>query len=87
MTKENFTSINVIIDQSGSMRGLTTDTIGGYNTFLSEQKIVPGEAVFTLCLFNTDYRLVHDCTPLTGVPDLSTQSYRPSGGTALLDAV
>ena len=64
MTKENFTSINIIIDQSGSMSHLTTDTIGSFNSFLAEQKAVSGEAVLTLCTFNTDYRLVHDFVKL-----------------------
>ena len=32
--KDNFTSINVIIDRSGSMCNLVTDTIGGFNQFL-----------------------------------------------------
>ncbi len=87
MTKENFTSINVIIDASGSMSGLTHDTISSFNTFLKEQKAFPGEAVFTLCTFNTDYRLVHDFVKIAGVPDLDNVTYRPNGGTALLDAM
>lgn len=87
MTKENFTSINVIIDASGSMEGLTADTIGSFNTFLTEQKLVPGEAAFTLCTFNTSHRLVHDFVKLGTVPNLDAKVYRPSGGTALLDAL
>ena len=87
MTKENLTSINVIIDQSGSMESLTTDTIGGFNTFLKDQKNVPGEAILTLCTFNHDYRLVHDCVKLASVTDLTKETYRPSGNTALLDAM
>lgn len=87
MTKENFTSINVIIDESGSMQGLAHDTIGSFNQFLAEQKEVPGEAAFTLCTFNVDYRLVHDFIKLGTVPVLDNTVYRPSGGTALLDAV
>lgn len=87
MTKENFTSINVIIDKSGSMDSLTNDTIGGFNTFLADQKQVPGEAIMTLCLFDTSYRLVYDCKPLADVPPLNSTVYIPSGGTALLDAV
>lgn len=87
MTKENFTSINVIIDASGSMSGLTDDTISSFNTFLQEQKAFPGEAVFTLCTFNTDYRLVHDFTKIASVTDLDVATYRPQGGTALLDAM
>jgi hypothetical protein len=87
MTKENFTSINVIIDRSGSMANLADDTIGGFNTFLADQKGQPGEAVLTLCTFNTDYRLVHDFVKLNEIPDLNSKSYHPSGGTALLDAM
>lgn len=87
MTKENFTSINVIIDASGSMRDLGTDTIGGFNGFLADQKNVPGDVVFTLCTFNTSYRLVHDFIKLTDVPNLSPLTYAPQGGTALLDAM
>lgn len=87
MTKENFTSINVIVDASSSMAPLTTDTIGSFNTFLKEQKDFPGEAVFTLCTFNTDYRLVHDFVKIASVQDLDDQSYKPGGWTALLDAM
>jgi hypothetical protein len=87
MTKENFTSINVIIDESGSMGKLTLDTIGGFNKFLDDQKVVPGEAVFTLCTFSTDYRLVHDFMKISSVPSLDIRTYRPAGGTALLDAM
>lgn len=87
MTKENFTSINVIIDASGSMSHLSHDTIGNFNSFLKEQKEFPGEAVFTLCTFNTDYRLPHDFVKIASVPDLSSKNYIPQGGTALLDAM
>lgn len=87
MTKENFTAIAVIIDASGSMAGLTNDTIGNFNTFLSEQKLIPGEAAFSLCTFNTDYSLVHDFIPLHTVAELTRQTYRATGGTALLDAM
>lgn len=87
MTKENFTSINVIIDASGSMSHLTHDTIGNFNTFLKEQKDFPGEAVFTLCTFNTDYHLTHDFVKIAGVPNLDSKTYMPQGGTALLDAM
>lgn len=85
--KENFTSINVIIDRSGSMGHLAKDTIGSFNGFLAEQKAVPGEAVFTLCTFADKHTLVHDFAALSSVPDLNSKSYQPSGGTALLDAM
>lgn len=89
--KENFTSINVVLDESGSMAGrdnsLTLETISGINTFLADQKSLPGEAVFTLCTFNSSHRVVHDFVKLGNVNDLSVETYRPSGYTALLDAL
>jgi len=85
--KENFTSINVVVDRSGSMRGLVTDTIGGFNQFLKDQKDLPDDAVMTLCTFSTDYTLVHDFVKLADVPELCTKSYSVGGGTALLDAL
>jgi predicted GIY-YIG superfamily endonuclease/uncharacterized protein YegL len=85
--KNDFTAIAVVLDASGSMSGITDDTIGSFNQFLAEQKALPGEAAFTLCVFNTDYRLVHDFQPLASVANLTNKTYRPMGGTALLDAM
>lgn len=85
--KENFTSINIILDKSGSMAGLISDTIGGFNKFLNDQKALPGEAVFTLCTFDSSSQIVHNFKPIASVPDLDTKTYVPGGGTALLDAM
>lgn len=87
MTKQNLTSINVIIDRSGSMSGLATDTIGGFNGFVAEQKLIPGDVLFTLCTFSYSTTFVHDSVALADVPDLNPTTYAPSGGTALLDAM
>jgi len=85
--RENFTSINVIIDESGSMAKLSQETISGFNKFLADQKALPGEAVLTLCTFNYKPKTVHDFVKLGSVSDLSDNDYIPNGGTALLDAV
>jgi uncharacterized protein YegL len=85
--KQNYTCIAVILDASGSMQHLTHDTIGSFNSFLKDQKTFPGEAAFTLCTFNTDYRLVHDFQQISAVPDLDATTYSAQGGTALLDAM
>lgn len=83
----NKTSIGVIIDRSGSMSGLVADTIGGFNTFLADQKALPGEADLTLVLFDNEYIVLHDGIKLADVPDLNTTTYVPRGGTALRDAI
>lgn len=85
--KKGLTSINIVLDMSGSMESLTSDTIGGVNNFLKEQAALPGDATVTLCIFNTNSKFVHENVPLASVPMLTTTSYRPSGGTALLDAM
>lgn len=87
MTKPNFASINILLDGSGSMAPLVSDTIGGVNQFLTDQQAAPGEAMVSLCIFNTKPEIVHDCVPLASVPLLNNKTYRASGGTALLDAV
>lgn len=87
MTKPNFTSINVVLDKSGSMATVMNDTIGGFNTFIADQKTVKGEAVFTLVTFNDKADTIYNAVPLKEVSDISAKSYKPSGCTALLDAL
>lgn len=83
----NKTSINVILDSSGSMLNLMQDTLGGFNKFIADQRDLEGEVIFTLCTFSNDYRLMHDCVPLASVENLTDKTYSPGGGTALLDAM
>jgi hypothetical protein len=85
--KKNFTSINLLLDASGSMASLVNDTIGGVNSFLKEQKELPGEAVVSLCTFNTNATVVYDFLPISKVPLLDKKTYKASGGTALYDAM
>lgn len=87
MTRQNFASINVIIDESGSMEELASDTIGGFNAFLKEQKAYPGEAILTLAKFSSTVSYVYDCVNIKDAAPLTPETYRPTGGTALLDAV
>ena len=76
-----------VIDRSGSMASISQDAIGGFNTFLAEQKKVPGEATLTYVQFDTDYEVVHENKPLNDVPDIDSKTYVPRGATALLDAI
>ena len=84
---DNLSEIVCIVDRSGSMHSIVDDAIGGFNAFLQEQQAAPGEATLTLALFNHGYQLVHDNVPIQDVAALDTDTYRPSGMTALLDAV
>jgi hypothetical protein len=53
--KKGLTELVFILDRSGSMSGLESDTIGGYNALLEKQKKEPGEAVLTTVLFYDRY--------------------------------
>jgi len=87
MTKANFTSINVVLDRSGSMETVRVDTIGSFNSFIKDQKKVPGEVMFSLVAFNNHHEVIHDCVPLASVNDLTLESYVPRSTTALLDTI
>lgn len=87
MTKANLTHIVAILDKSGSMAPVQLDTIGGFNTFLDEQRKVPGEATVTLVQFSDNYHVTYSDVPLAHVAKLTTETYSPSGWTALNDAL
>lgn len=81
------TEIVVVMDKSGSMASIRDDAIGGFNTFVEDQKKEPGEANLTLVLFDTSYSIPYSGKPIKGVELLDENTYRPGGGTALLDAL
>lgn len=85
--KEHLTELVFILDRSGSMSGLESDTIGGYNALLEKQKKEPGEAVVTTVLFDDGYELLHDRINLRGVAPITEKEYYVRGSTALLDAI
>jgi uncharacterized protein YegL len=87
MPKAGLSEIVVVVDRSGSMSAIKMDAIGGFNSFLQTQKELPGDAKFTLILFNHEYKIIHDGVPIKEVPNLNTKSYYPTGNTALYDAV
>jgi uncharacterized protein YegL len=84
---KNITEIVFILDRSGSMGGLESDTIGGYNSFLKKQQEQPSEARITTVLFDNEYELLHDRLDLRAVNPITEHEYYVRGNTALLDAI
>ncbi len=84
---DNLTEILFVLDRSGSMARLREDAIGGFNTFLKDQKEQEGEANMSLVLFDHEYILVHDRVPVADIEGLDDNTYVPRGRTALLDAI
>lgn len=85
--KNNITELVMILDRSGSMGGLETDTIGGYNSMLDRQKKEEGEVLVSTVLFDDRTEVVHDRVPLSEVKPLTEKEYYVRGCTALLDAL
>lgn len=81
------TEIIVITDRSGSMASIAQDVIGGYNTFIAAQKVLPGEARVTYTQFDDKYDVVYSGTPLAEVPLLDEKTFIPRNATALYDAI
>jgi uncharacterized protein YegL len=85
--RNDIAELAFILDRSGSMAGLESDTIGGFNAFLEKQKALPGEARLTTVLFNHRDFLLHDRLDIRAVSPLTKKDYFVGGSTALLDAV
>ena len=85
--KEGLTELVFILDRSGSMGGLESDTIGGFNGMLQKQKKEEGEANVTTVLFDDQIDIIHDRFPIGVVKPLTDDDYYVRGCTALLDAV
>jgi hypothetical protein len=81
------TELVFLLDRSGSMSGLESDTIGGFNSMLERQKQESGDARVTTVLFDDHYELLHDRIDLQGIAPITQREYYVRGCTALLDAI
>jgi len=83
------THIICVLDSSGSMSGIMSDSIGGFNQFLKEQRELPDEATITVALFdsNNNYQILYDNVDIKKAKDLTPKEWYPRGMTALYDAI
>lgn len=85
--KNNITELVFILDRSGSMSGLESDTIGGFNSMIEKQKKIDGTCYVSTILFDNSSRVLHDRIPLDNVPKMTECDYTVGGCTALIDAI
>lgn len=85
--KKGLTELVMILDRSGSMGGLESDTIGGYNSMLAKQKKAEGQVLVSTVLFDDESEVLYDRVPLEKMPRMTDKDYYVRGCTALLDAV
>lgn len=86
-TKNNLTELVFILDRSGSMSGLESDTIGGFNAMIAKQKKEDGEAYVSTVLFDNVSEVLHDRVLLKDIPKMTAKDYTVRGCTALIDAI
>ena len=85
--KKGLTELVFVVDRSGSMGGLESDTIGGFNATLEAHRKEEGEAVVSTVLFDNEVEVLHDRLPIAEVAPVTEKEYWVRGCTALLDAV
>lgn len=85
--KKGLKEVVFILDRSGSMQGLESDTIGGYNSMLDEHKVGDGEVLLSLVLFDDRFQVIHNRQDIKSVPHLTKREYFVRGSTALYDAI
>lgn len=84
---KGLTEIVYILDRSGSMSGLESDTIGGFNSMIEKQRNTGGKAYVSTVLFDDRTEVLHDRVSIEKIEKLNDKQYFVRGSTALLDAV
>ena len=87
MKENNITELVFILDCSGSMSGLESDTIGGFNAMIAKQKKEDGKAYVSTILFDNESSVLHDRMPLSEIPKMTAKDYHVRGCTAFVDAI
>ncbi len=85
--KNSITELVFIIDRSGSMAGLESDTIGGFNAMIEKQRKENGECFVSTVLFDNESTVLHDRVRLSEIKPMTDKEYFVGGCTALIDAL
>lgn len=85
--RKNLTELVFVLDRSGSMHGMESDTIGGFNSMIAKQKKLDGHAYVSTVLFDNESVVLHDRVGLHKIQPMTERDYIPRGCTALLDAI
>ena len=85
--KNNITELVFILDKSGSMAGLESDTIGGFNSMIEKQKKEDMPCYVSTILFNGECEVIHDREKLGEIQPMTDRDYVVGGCTALIDAI
>jgi hypothetical protein len=83
------TDITLLLDRTGSMQVVCDETIQAVNTFIADQKKVPGAATFTLVQFDSQdpFEVLQRSVNIQDAYALTAETYVPRAWTPLLDAI
>ncbi len=87
MMENKITELVFLLDRSGSMAGLESDTIGGFNALIDKQRKQDGECFVSTVLFDNVSQVLHDRVKLSEIPKMTDADYTVGGCTALIDAI
>ncbi len=76
-----------LLDKSGSMHGSEDDTIGGFNSFIENERKKEYNTKVTTILFDHEYEVLYERKPISEVKELTRKEYEVRGSTALIDAI
>ena len=85
--KKNTTFVSFLLDETGSMQSIKSDTVGGFNAYVETLQKGGADIVFSLVSFNsnkTTPRYVAD--PIDTIKPLTEDTYQPAAMTPLIDA-
>lgn len=85
--RNDITELVFILDRSGSMAGLGSDTIGGFNSMIENQKKEDTPCYVSTILFNGESEVIHDREKLGEIQPMTERDYVVGGCTALIDAI
>lgn len=85
--KSNVTELVFVLDRSGSMAGLESDTIGGFNALIEKQRKQDGKCYVSTVLFDNVSEVLHDRVELSEIKKMTEKDYSVRGCTALIDAI
>jgi len=82
----DYSEIVVVLDRSGSMHGIKDDIIGGFNSFVKDQR---SNSKITLIQFDTQnsYEVIYEAKNANKAPKLTSKQYVPRAGTPMNDAI
>ncbi|MBR4767243.1 MAG: VWA domain-containing protein [Clostridia bacterium] len=81
------TELVFILDRSGSMSGLESDTVGGFNSVIDEQRKKDGRVYVSAVLFNHESYVLYDRVDIDRIEKMKESDFAVGGSTALIDAL